>query len=282
MTLLAPFEVSRDKEIQDFNYEVDALEDEHVRREVHTTKVIVDEDEENGNKKEAKDKNNYTEIVNKNNKRARKARGRQQAVPKPAPQPIQAFKPKMEEKPMPTNAIKTKREAKKSFDFYNGDDKSDNHSESPFSAMNQKILPNVIRSPQIQQNPPKKQPLLFSQISANVGRNEEKAQDTSNYPFGMAHNNLPPTLPAAFNSRPKPSIESIGQGIGAFENIEEPIGFVSREFMDRSHENQNDQKGFGSNIYKPFNPFASGEFGRSFEPEIGRNLLHPTPKYQQK
>jgi hypothetical protein len=42
MTLLAPFdcEVQRDKEIQDFNYEVDALEDEHVRRGVHTTKLF--------------------------------------------------------------------------------------------------------------------------------------------------------------------------------------------------------------------------------------------------
>lgn len=39
-TLCRPFAVDQDKEIQDFNYEVDALEDEHVRRDVVTTKVM--------------------------------------------------------------------------------------------------------------------------------------------------------------------------------------------------------------------------------------------------
>lgn len=34
-----PFDIKNDKEIQDYNYEVDALEDEHVRREVVTTKT---------------------------------------------------------------------------------------------------------------------------------------------------------------------------------------------------------------------------------------------------
>lgn len=46
MTMLAPFDSQRDKEIQDYNYEVDALEDEHARREVHTTRT-VDKDESN-------------------------------------------------------------------------------------------------------------------------------------------------------------------------------------------------------------------------------------------
>mmetsp|Transcript_21432 Transcript_21432/g.19010 ORF Transcript_21432/g.19010 Transcript_21432/m.19010 type:complete len:185 (+) Transcript_21432:2-556(+) len=184
---------------------------------------------------------------------------------------------------MPTNVIKNKREAKKSFDFYNGDDRSDNHSESPFSSnMQPKFMPTVIRSPQLQHDPVKKEPLLFRDIGANMEKIEEKVQDTNMSPFGALSNNFPPTLPAAFN-RPKPSIESIGHGMsGAFDHIEEPIGFVSREFMDRSQDNHNDQKGF-SNMFKPsFNPFASGEFGRSFEPnDMNRNLLHPTPKYQK-
>jgi len=35
-----PFDIKKDKEIQDYNYEVDALEDEHVWRDVVTTKPI--------------------------------------------------------------------------------------------------------------------------------------------------------------------------------------------------------------------------------------------------
>ena len=279
MTLLAPFEVNRDKDIQDFNYEVDALEDEHVRREVHTTKVVADDDNDNTVKQEIGDKN-YTEVINKsNNKRARKARNRTNIPQNPPPQLIPPINQKVEERSLPTNTIKKKREAKKSFDFYNGDDKSDHHSESPFSSTQQKFMPTVIRSPTIPQKQ-QKQPLLFSQIGAKMAKNDDKIQDSNSYPFGNSNNTLPPVIPAPFNNRPKPSIESLGHGMGAFENLDEGLPFASREFLEKNTDANNDQR-FS---FKPFNPFTSGEFARSFEPnpEIPRNLIHPTPKYQQK
>lgn len=36
------FDYKQEKNMKDYNYEVDALEDEHVRRGVHTTKTVLD------------------------------------------------------------------------------------------------------------------------------------------------------------------------------------------------------------------------------------------------
>lgn len=279
MTLLAPFEDRRDKEVQDFNYEVDALEDEHVRREVHTTKVVIDENNDIGDK-DSKNDGNYTESVGKHNKRTRKAKPKAQPVAKVTPQPIQPI-PTHSPQSTPFSNIKAKRESKKSFDFLNGDDKNDQGNDSPF-APTQKFPSLINRSPQMPSAsaPEKKPQLLFSQIGASVRKPEEKGSD-SLYPFANSSNNITPTITAPFNNRPKPSIESIGAAIGAFDHIDDQIGFTSREFMqDKSQE----FKSYLNSSFKTnFNPFASGEFGRSIEPnEMSRNLHHPTPKYQQK
>lgn len=283
MTLLAPFEDKRDKEVQDFNYEVDALEDEHVRREVHTTKVVLDEDKDGASKADKND-GNYTETVGKNNKRTRKTRTRAQPVAKVAPKPAQPFQtqapptlPTQNTQGTPQNTIQAKREAKKSFDFLGGDDKSD-HAESPFPSLH-KFPPLNNRSPKLPSAlvAEKKQPLLFSQIGASVTKKEEKAPE-SLYPFGNNSSSQPPTITPAFNNIPKPSYESIGGGMGAFDHIEEPVGFSgSKDFM---LEKSTEQKGFNNLFKVNFNPFASGEFGRSIEPqEMPRNLAQPTPKY---
>lgn len=282
MTLLAPFEVQNDKDIQDFNYEVDALEDEHIRREVHTTRVVMDEEHLKINKEAAADQN-YTETIRKNNKRVKKVKSKPKAVHKSPVQVIKPIKKEAENKFTTTNTIKDKREHKKSFDFYNPDDRSDNISESPFS-IQPKFNSLAPISPTIRQNEVKKEPILkFSEIGENMKTTENKNQDSNLYPFGNPGSANLPSIPAPFNNRPKPSMESIGGGIGAFDHIEDPVGFVSREFMmDRSQDNQNDQKGFGGLFKVNFNPFASNEYGRSIEPnEISRNLLHPTPKYQK-
>jgi len=148
MTLLAPFEVHNDKGIQDFNYEVDALEDEHVRREVHTTKVVI----EDKSSKVIGGDPNYIESVAKDNKRVRKARTKFNHIKKI---PVQIMnqeipvKTQMEEIPVPINIIKEKREHKKSFDFYNVDDRSENAGESPFS-IQPKFNPLAPRSLSIQ------------------------------------------------------------------------------------------------------------------------------------
>lgn len=84
-------------------------------------------------------------------------------------------------------------------------------------------------------------------------------------------------------------------GLGGFEQMDDSMYFnmlnksiekmpqtISREFMERNNQDQNEHK-TTNNIFKSFTPFASGEFGKLFENqnEHGRNILHPTPKYQK-
>ena len=44
--LSRPFNYDREAVIKDYNYEVDALEEEHLKREVHTTKKEISDEEE--------------------------------------------------------------------------------------------------------------------------------------------------------------------------------------------------------------------------------------------
>mmetsp|Transcript_30657 Transcript_30657/g.30162 ORF Transcript_30657/g.30162 Transcript_30657/m.30162 type:complete len:281 (-) Transcript_30657:59-901(-) len=280
MTLLAPFDDGRDKEVQDFNYEVDALEDEHVRREVHTTKVVVD-DKNNDDNKGGQQDGSYTETSGKGNKRVRKARTKAQDIVKVTPQPIQQVTTQSPQN-IPKNFIKEKREAKKSFDFLNEDDKSDQANESPFASIPKfPSLMSKMRELPTTNTPvaEKKGQLLFSEIGASVKKPDEKSAD-SLYPFGNNSTNAAPTITAPFNNRPKPSIESLGGGYGAFDHIDDQIGFASREFMqDKSQE----FKSYMNSSFKTnFNPFASGEFGRSMEPnDVSNGLHHPAPKYHK-
>jgi hypothetical protein len=293
MTLLAPFGMQRDYDIQDFNYEVDALEDEHVRRDVHTTKVIADEDSNSNNQVERHDDNGNSDSAKNTNKRSRKPRGKthHKAHSKATP-PIQKqnLKSIKEEQPVPQNKIQNKRQAKKSFDLFNGDDRSDNHSESPYS-ITPSFIANLNRSSHLGQRELDKQPLLFSQINHQI-KKEEKSQDQSNFPFGKSPNNLAPAIPPPFK-RPMLSVESIGNGIGDFSNIDDSLNFnmikgsmermpasISREFMERNNNDHNDNKGYG--VFKSFTPFASGEFGKIFDNnEQPRNLYNPKPKYHK-
>jgi hypothetical protein len=293
MTLLAPFGMQRDYDIQDFNYEVDALEDEHVRRDVHTTKVIADEDSNSNNLVEKHDDNGNSDSAKNTSKRSRKPRGKTQhkahykATPPTQKQNLKSIK---EEQPVPQNKIQNKRQAKKSFDLFNGDDRSDNHSESPYS-ITPSFIANLNRSSHLGQRDLDKQPLLFSQINHQI-KKEEKSQDQSNFPFGKSPNNLAPAIPPPFK-RPMLSVESIGNGIGDFSNIDDSLNFnmikgsmermpasISREFMERNNNDHNDNKGYG--VFKSFTPFASGEFGKIFDNnEQPRNLYNPKPKYQK-
>jgi hypothetical protein len=291
MTLLAPFEISRDKEVQDFNFEVDALEDEHVRREVHTTKIVANDGQDAGAKKDQHSENSLTEKNSqKGNKRVRKDRAQK---PKPKPNLAkQQAKQIIDEKLSKHLSVKDKRESKKSFDMYTPEDRSENASESPFSA-NPRFAP-MSRSPQIHATFQKRQNVF----SNNVGPGGNKAEDKSNDNnlFGSMPTTLTPAIPPPFK-RPMLSVESIGGGLGGFEkgfeNMDNSLDFnminksferiqpsVSREFMERAHQDQNDNKGFSS--FKCFTPNASGEFGGVFgNNDQPRNLLHPTPKYQK-
>lgn len=287
MTLLAPFGMQKDYEIQDFNYEVDALEDEHVRRDVHTTKVLADDDSNSIQHLDKQENNGYSDSAKNDNKRARKSRVK--PLPKPIPVQKQNLKIIKEDKPIPQTKIQDKRQAKKSFDLFNGDDRSDNHSESPYSIA-PSFLANLTRSPQLIQREQNK-PLLFSQINHQI-KKEEKNQDHSNFPFGASSNNLAPAIPPPFK-RPMLSVESIGNGIGDFDNIDESLNFnmikgsmermpasISREFMERHNNDHNDHKSYG--VFKSFTPFASGEFGKIFDHnDQPRNLYNPKPKYQK-
>jgi hypothetical protein len=89
------------------------------------------------------------------------------------------------------------------------------------------------------------------------------------------------------------SVESLGNGIGDFDNIDESLNFnmikgsmermpasISREFMERHNNDHNDNKSYG--VFKSFTPFASGEFGKIFDHnDQPRNLYNPKPKYQK-
>lgn len=172
MTLLAPFEVQKDKDIQDFNYEVDALEDEHIRREVHTTKRVKDDESESGIKQEYSDIS-YTELSAKNNnKRIKKAKGRE---------PPKVFPPtddtmKHEDKPKFPSLL-VKREAKKSFDFLNNDDHSDNNSESRYPSI-PKFSQELGTASNLQKEI-KNKPLLFSQIGSRVNKDIKEEKDNT-------------------------------------------------------------------------------------------------------
>lgn len=260
MTLLAPFDVQRDKEIQDFNYEVDALEDEHVRREVHTTKIVAEEEQndESANKHDYND-NSFTNNSQKN-KRTRKIRGK----PKPKETQLPRLQNTPDEKPKPTS-LKMKREQKKSIDMFKEEVRSDDNSEP------HPIIPN---------------------FSGNNNKGQPQiVKEKSKFSFAASNANLQPAIPPPFR-KPIPSMESVN-GFGDFGNMDDPMYFkmlnrsiekmpqtVSREFMDHN----NDHEDRVNNVFRNFStPFASGEFGRIFEQpnDQHRNLIHPTPKYQK-
>lgn len=173
MTLLAPFEVQKDKDIQDYNYEVDALEDEHVRREVHTTKIVVDEESDTPLKQEASD-HSYNDNSGLNNQRTKKGRGRG----KQKQSPIQNAKPVEEKVKYPS--LKAKREAKKSFDFLNGDDHSDNNSELPYPSI-PKYSPTLGQNTHAGSENKIKQSLTFSQIGARVNKDNDSDKEQNRY-----------------------------------------------------------------------------------------------------
>jgi len=283
MTLLAPFEVQRDKEIQDFNYEVDALEDEHVRREVHTTKIVDKEESDSVIKQEPSD-NSYTDNSTKNNKRTRKAK----ANVKPKQNKVQTpdSTRNIEEKVKPTS-LQAKRDSKKSFEIYKDDYSNDDNSESPYPLP--RFSPNIGLNPQLPKANPSKPPLLFSQIGARMKENPEK-KEQNRFSFAATTTNLPPAIPPPFR-KPVPSIESINE-LGGFGHLDDPMYYnksmekmpqtISREFMDRHNHDHHENK-TTHNVFKSFTPFASGEFGMLFDNQndMHRNLLHPTPKYQK-
>lgn len=281
MTLLAPFDEQRDKEIQDFNYEVDALEDEHVRREVHTTKIVAEEEE-------APPQNEPSEVSNEQSesrgiKRSRKGRGRGKKMSPPQTPSI-----KVEEKPK-YPSLQVKREAKKSFDLPK-DNATEKVSDAGFH-LTSRFGPspgNPIAKPPTA----KKSPILFSQISNRVMGSSDRRDNKS--PFASNGNALQPAIPPPFK-KPMMSMESMNGGLGGYDPMDDGVSFnmlyksiekmspsVSREFMDRHHADNNDHKN-ANNIFESFTPFASGEFGKLFDNnhEQHRNLLHPTPKYQK-
>ena len=261
MTLLAPFDVERDREIQDFNYEVDALEDEHIRRDVHTTKLVPEEEQssEPVTKQDVNENNNAnnSQRIIKNKKNRDKGKNKESQAPKQTP--------KVAEDRTKQTSWKTKREKKKSFDLYKEEYRSDDNSEP------HPIIPT---------------------FSGGNKSTYQAPKEKSKFSFGPANTNLPPAIPPPFSRKPNPSMES-GNGFGTFDNMDDPMYFkmlnrsfekipqtVSREFMD----NNNDHNDRMHNVFKGFNtPFASGEFGKMFEPqnEQNRNLIHPTPKYHK-
>lgn len=181
MTLLSPFEAQKDKDIQDFNYEVDALEDEHVRREVHTTKIVVDEESDTNNRQELSD-HSYND---NNGTNAKKKKGRGRGKQKQSP--IQDPKPVEEKVKYPS--IKAKREAKKSFDFLNGDDHSDNNSELPYPSI-PKYSPTLGQNTNAGSENKIKQSLTFSQIGARVNKDNDADKDQSRYVISVSYKTI--------------------------------------------------------------------------------------------
>lgn len=215
MTLLAPFETSKDKEIQDFNYEVDALEDEHVRREVHTTKVIMDDSPSEQDVKQELVINDLSEDGNKN-KKLKNGRGRGRI------QPVNVLKKEInlvDDKPK-FGSIKEKREAKKSFELYRDDYKSDDNSEPP-----QPIIPHF--SGLLKDNSPifkRKEvtsPISFNQFrpKSSDGLEKKDIPISTRFSFASPNPNLQPAIPPPYR-RPISSMESV-HGLEGYENIYE-------------------------------------------------------------
>jgi len=287
MTLLEPFEQHKDKEIQDFNYEVDALEDEHVRREVHTTKVVIDEETEQKAKNEQSE-NSYANASNKDtNKRTRKAKGRGKLE---ATSPIKNTIKNEIEKPK-YSSLQNKRESKKSFDLFNNEDQSDNNGENPFfneTKFEEGALRNIPEPKMSTQKRPMFNP--FGAISNKPGI--DKMKEGNKFSFAASSTHLPPAIPPPFK-KPMMSMESYNGFGGGFDHHDdiymnalgkstERLAQTSRDFMERNHQEQIDPKQT-SQMFKSFTPYSSGEFGKLFDNENDqpRNLLHPTPKYQK-
>ena len=218
MTLLAPFESTKDKEIQDFNYEVDALEDEHVRREVHTTKVIMDDSPSEQDVRQEVILNDYSDDTNKN-KKLKNGRGRGRI------QPVNVLKKDVninEEKPK-FGSIKEKREAKKSFELYRDDYKSDDNSEPPqpiiphFSGLSKDNSPNFKKKEQTS-------PMNFNYFRQKPQEMLEKKDIpiSSRFSFASPNPNLQPAIPPPYR-RPIPSMESV-HGL-EYDNIYEVYCF---------------------------------------------------------
>lgn len=287
MTLLAPFETHRDKEIQDFNYEVDALEDEHVRREVHTTKVIVEDDNDIPVKNEPSE-NSIANNSNKgSNKRSRKGKGRGKTKQTVDTRNIV----KNDEEKVKYPSLQAKREAKKSFDIFKDEDQSDNNIDLPF-ASEPKFVSTFGRNNQESRLTPPKKP-IFGTFGGMYTKPIMEKKEGNRFSFAASPNTLAPAIPPPFK-KPMMSVESINGGLGGgFEHMDdiyfnlmnksiEKIPQTSRDFMERNHHDQNDNKQT-SNVFKSFTPYSSGEFGKLFDNdnENPRNLLQPTPRYQK-
>jgi hypothetical protein len=311
MTLLAPFEITRDSGIHDFNYEVDALEDEHVRREVHTTKIVIEEDTQQENNEKYSDvdryksglsDNSYNDNSQNDNRRGRKrGRGRQKVpvnVPKMVkhePEPVQKlsnFRNKRDRKasehsPNPFAISSHERQpSKKSFDWPK--EGGEDHSDAPSPIMPTNSAMPRTNAPQLN-----KVPLLFSQMGASVKQELDRERvEGHRFSFAASNNNLQPAIPPPFKKQPIPSMESM-HGLGNFENYDESLYFsmlnksiergphsISQEFMAKNADDQQNKN--TANSFRTFgNAFASGEFGKMFEGsnDQQRNILHPTPKY---
>ena len=292
MTLQAPFDSNSDKEIHDFNYEVDALEDEHVRREVHTTKIVVDEQEKESEHEH--DKNIGSELSHNDNsysdgkrKSRKRTRGKQKTT---SNKNIKNIKQEVSSASKPSS-IREKRMKKKSFDWCKDEANGDNSDPpQPLIPQSQMISRNGQIHSKIESKPSS---LLFSQYSTKAEKDNDKSRKigSSKFSFGANPTGLQPAIPPPFKKQPIPSMESLTDIVN-FGNLDEAMNFniinksierginnrMSEEFMSKNNGEQHDKP---SNIYPNFGMFPSAEFSKIIEGsnEPNRNILQPTPKY---
>lgn len=124
--------------------------------------------------------------MTKSNKRTRKTISKLQnkkQLPVHVVKFISPIKAHIEETVVPLNSVKEKREHKKSLDFLNVDDRSENILDSHFSIQS-KSNALTSKNPVVQQNPLENHSMLkFSDIGDNMKMIENKSQDSNLYPF---------------------------------------------------------------------------------------------------